>query len=97
MVHRTFFLFVILGLTISLTIKAIFNGTESIFYQAKTSEVNKGYFLEQEVQSEFVLKYIAITFSFAVSELGFIFMWMVMRKPLEFYSKLNANLWSTEQ
>lgn len=87
--HRPFFLFIIIGLTISLLIKAVLNKTVSIFYMSEH--------FDPKVPQGFVAKYIAITFSFCAAELGYIFLWMVLRKPLEFYSKLNVNLWSTEQ
>ena len=68
------------GLSISLILKGILNSSVSIFNQRSDPKIDS--LLEKTI-------YTIITFLHAWTELGYIFVWMLLKKPYEFYSKMN--------
>ena len=88
--HRQFFLFTVLGLATSIMIKGTLMGTASIFYQSQNSQTPGS---DVALGTKFV--YILVAFLFAGAELGYTFVWLLIResKTHEFYTELNYDQW----
>ena len=78
-------MFTIIGISFSLVLKCILNSTVSIFVQKDAIVAG------QEPDFGTIFVFTLITFIFAGTELGYIFIWMFIRKPYEFYSDLNID------
>ena len=78
-------MFFVIGFITSLIIKLSLDTSVSVFSNNISTKI------QNESDYKGLIRETAIAFSYALAELGFIFVWLLLEKPDEYFSELNQN------